>query len=311
MYFIQELKRKIINKKFIIIILICLIIIVMSFLIKKSHYFFELTNYITRYLDYYTNNYLNSAKDLIFNEKIWIFVEYDVINIYSATFIYFMTQDTFLFALLSFVVPVLIFFLVSSYIFDELYSKFYKNVINKIGIKRYVLSRLTTSAFIGGLFAVGPKLLYLLLLKLFFINSYSNTHYIYNNALVPHKYAIFQNNFTPNILLISDLLVTFLYGVIVALVAVIIISLYERKVLSYLIFIFVLLGQAILASILQNNLKLNTFTPLINMYSISDFLFFNALNVTKSFLFLQYGVLLIITALMTIFFYNKRVKALL
>lgn len=305
---LKEIKRVLLNKRIFISIISLSLLFLCSFLIIKDKYYYELVNYISEYLDYYSNTYLTDISDLISDNKIWLFVEYDVVNIYSSIFIYFVSQNNFIYTIISLIVPIFIFYFINSYIFTELQSNFFKIIIKKTSFNSYQYTRIICSMLIGGLISLLPKLFYLLILQIFFVNGYSTTHYLNNAAFIPTKYLFIQPGFTPSTLLCAELITSFIYGMIISLISIIVISISNRKVISYLLSIFIIYGQAALASVFSNVIGKNILTPFIDMYSLLNFLSYNSQNANITFIIAQYSFLIVLLFIIANKLFKKRVK---
>lgn len=309
MYFFKSLKQNILDKKNILFTISSLLLYIFSYLSLKIKYFYEIINYIPTYINYYIKTYLNSDINLLIsNNKIWFFVENDVQNIFSSIYLYFATQQNIFYTLIMIFTPILIFNFINSRFFDEFHSNFYKHITFRFGKCKYIISKITSYSITGGLLAIVPKLIYFLILSVFFTNGYSLTHYINNASFVQEQFLFFQNGFNPAQLLILDFVITFLYGVIISLLSMIITLISERKLLSYLIFFFIIIAQCILSIAILSHFRLYIMSPIIYMYSLVYFLFSIPKVMSLSYIILQYGIIIAILLIVLLITFNKKVE---
>ena len=237
----KELKYKINNKFFKYLIIISLIFLILIFVSFKNEFFFTTINYMTNYIDYYITKYLNgNIKDLIVDNKVLIYIESDVANIFSSLYIYVVTFGSKLFKIYTLVMPLLIFHWISSSLHDELYNNFMIPKIVRIGISKYIKNTIFVNSVCSGLIYFIPRLIYLLILFIFFPVGVSNIHFITDSSFITQPFLYVAYNASPVILIIIDLIISFIYGMILSFISIIVTSLIKNKSLSYLIYIFVL-----------------------------------------------------------------------
>lgn len=312
MYFIKETKRIFLDSKYIVFLFASLILYILSFLSMKNQYFFEIVNYIPTYINKYADKFLGSdISQLISNNKIWIYVENDVEKIFSSIYLFFTTQQSIFYTIIMILVPIAIFYFINKHFYDELHSKFFKNITYRIGTKKYIFTKITTMSLYGGSIALLPKLLYFGILSIFYVDGYSLTHFLSNSSFVQEQYMFFQTNFNPMQFLILDLLMTFGFGILVSLISMIVVVCSERKILSYLLFIFIIAMQCILSIILLSSFNIFVMTPIIYMFSAVQYLFFDPTVASASSIITQYGVLFILLLIILTNNFNKKLRLLL
>ena len=84
------------------------------------------------------------------------------------------------------------------------------------------------------------------------------------------KYLFIKQNYSPNDLLLSDLGLSFIYGIIITIIAIIVIILCNKSIYCYVSFILVIICNAVL-SIVFSNISI----PIIFLYSICECIDFN------------------------------------
>lgn len=268
--YLKELKRIFYSKKSIFSIISITFLYFIVYSLMKNNYYYEVINYIPKYLNYYIENYLEgNISSLIYNGQLWFFVENSVSGIFSSIFIYFASFQSVIFDILIFVTPILLFYLIFDNLYYEIHTGFFKNIIIKIGKKKYLINKFLSLITFGGLFMVLPKLIYYLFLNLAFINKTTN-HYINNSNFIMEKYLFIKQNYSPNDLLLSDLGLSFIYGIIITIIAIIVIILCNKSIYCYVSFILVIICNAVL-SIVFSNISI----PIIFLYSICECIDFN------------------------------------
>ena len=214
------------------VILVSFIIFILIFLSIKNELFYNATNYIYNYVNYYIDKYLGGNSKLLINEldnSVLLHIESDTANIISAVFIYVGSFSNILFKLFVVIAPIIIFYKVSR----ELYCE-----ITRIGFKKYINSIFLKNCIESGLLLLIPRLLYFLILSIFFPNGVSDTHYLLNTSFAVDTYLYSFYTISPYLLILFDLILCFLYGIFLSLLSILIISFTKNKGLSYLIYIF-------------------------------------------------------------------------
>lgn len=272
---IKELKN-ILNSKFtIMIIVLSVSIFLLVYLSIKNEYFYNLANYVTTYLDYYIFKYLlGNANSLIVDNAPLIYVEGDLANLYSSLYIYVVTFGSILFKVFSYILPILIFYKISTRLYDEIYKKFSISKIVRIGTKKYIRNTIFVNGVYAGLILTIPRILYFILLSIFFPVGFSGTHFINSASFITQPYLYIGYSYNPYIMILVDLLITFIYGFVISLISIIVVSLIRKKTLSYLIFIFSLAFFSIIPIFLKQ-------APLISYSSIYNY-FEQAMYFTKN-----------------------------
>lgn len=270
---LRDIKNKINNKKFKIIIMLSITIYLLLFLSLKNEFFYSTSQYANEYLKYYIETYLaGNANDLIFENDVMLYIESGVMNIYSALYLYVVTFNNNAYILFS--------IFISLFIFHNISSKFYCEMFNgnsilqvfRIGQKKYLNKTIISNCINSGLLFLIPKLFYFLILNVFFTNGISYVHFLRTATFISDKFLYVGYNCSPILLICLDFIISFLYGVIISYISLIIISLIKNKSLSYLVFIFTIATFSIIPLFFNQ-------IPLIYYSSIYNY--FNMLNITS------------------------------
>lgn len=223
------------------VILVSFIIFILIFLSIKNELFYNATNYIYNYVNYYIDKYLGGNSKLLINEldnSVLLHIESDTANIISAVFIYVGSFSNILFKLFVVIAPIIIFYKVSRELYCEIYKNYSICKITRIGFKKYINSIFLKNCIESGLLLLIPRLLYFLILSIFFPNGVSDTHYLLNTSFAVDTYLYSFYTISPYLLILFDLILCFLYGIFLSLLSILIISFTKNKGLSYLIYIF-------------------------------------------------------------------------
>ncbi len=232
---LRLLKNKLFSKSTLYYIVFALLIYNSIFILIKSELFYWGINYSSNYLSYYTSNYLNNnINNLIFNDMPYFFIESDVVNIYSAVYIYVVSFSSMLFNIFMFIAPLLLFVMIQRKIYEDIYNKNMYNHINRIGKKKFVSNTLFVYSFYSGLMIIIPKMLFFLELSIFFPNTVSSVHFITDASFLSQSFLYVGYKVHPYLLILIDLCVNFIFGVSVALISIIISSMYKNKIFSYI-----------------------------------------------------------------------------
>lgn len=235
----REIKQKFCSKFTLLLLVLSFLVFLIAFILIKNEFYYFSINYLTNYLNYYISKYLNGfVNDLIVDGKVLLYVENDLINIYSALYIYIVSFNTIIFKIFTFIFPILVFYNSNSVIYSELYHKFSIPKITRIGINTYINNTLIVNAIYYGLLTIIPRIIYFLLLSIFFPLGISFTHYIAYSSFISPSFPYIGYISNPYVLILLDLIMAFIYGMIIYFISVLIISLTKNKPLSYLIFLF-------------------------------------------------------------------------
>lgn len=290
---LRKIFNKFKNKKFKIIIIFSFLIYLLLYLIIKNEFFYNATQYTTTYLNYYINTYLsNVAEDLLFDNRIIMYIESDVQNIFSSLYLYAVTFNNKIFLIFSILMTIYVFYYISSVFYNDVFNNGAISKVSRIGEKKYLNETIiSNSIYCGSLFLI-PKVLYFLFLNLFFPNGISYVHFLGNVSFLSEKFLYVAYNCSPIILVVIDFIITFLYGIIISLISLIIVSIIKNKSLSYIAFIFLISTLSIIQSIFNHpplifynsiynyfnyynkvSLELNVYEPLIISIVFSSILY--------------------------------------
>ena len=262
----QLLKDKLLTKKTFLFLIVSLGVLFIIFFINKNEILYGVNNYTNNhYLKYYIDYYLNgNASNLIIDNDVIMYMENDIMKLLSAPFIYLITECSSIFEIYTIIFPLFLFYVIGNNLFDEVHNGFLRLKILKLGQKRYTSSLIVTTLIYGGLLAVIPKLLYYLLLNIFYSPGFSHTHYLKFSLLNSVAESIYTH-YDAIILCCMDLLISFLFGMIIAIIVILATFLMKKKVNTFLFLIIVFLSQIVLANIIG--------IPMIfNYFSIYDFI---------------------------------------
>ena len=273
------LKNKILNKKYLVIVIVGIIVLIAAYLNIKNEFFYHAKEYITRYFDYYIGKYLGgNANNLIIDNSVFLYIENDLISIYSCFYIYCITHSNIIYIIFMIIMPLLIFYLINSSLFDEVHNKFCSPIINRIGIKKYTNLTILYNGFISGTLIVIPKIIFLMFLLIIFPNELSVTHFINELSTFSQAYLYVGYPFHPVLLIILDIIFGFIYGFIVSLISNIIITKFDNRSLSYIIFIITISLMSLLFMILSQS-------PFILFYSLFSYFDYKDILPTLSYVF--------------------------
>ena len=248
---IQNLKNKLkdkFTKKFIIIFLLFLLLI---FFLLKNEFIYNVINYIQNYLNYYIDKYLNGiVADLAYNSQSLIYVENDVKNVASSLFLYVITFGQNLYFIIVIGIILIIFNKVSNEYYSEIYQNGIVNKITRINMKKYLNTNILINSIYYGLIFIIPKILYLLILSFFFPVGVSHTHFIDYASYLSQAFLYNAYALNPYIMIFLDLVLTFLFGIIIYYISLIIVSSIKNKLMSYFIFIVVIIMLSIITTLL-------------------------------------------------------------
>ena len=270
---LRELTNKLKSKKFKIIIILSLLLYIMLFLCLKNEFFYSGSQYINKYINYYIQNYLTGiTNDLIFDNRILMYVESDTINIYSALYLYVVTFNNKIYLLFSILMSIYIFYYISSTFYCDVFNGNSTLQIFRVGEKKYLNKTIISNCIYCGLLFLLPRILYFILLNVFFPNGTSSIHMLGDTSFISEKFMYTGYACSPILMIGFDFLMSFFYGFIISLISLIIVSLIKNKSLSYIVFIFVVASLSIIPIF-------NWHVPLIFYSSIYNY--FDMLNVSS------------------------------
>ena len=273
------LKNKIMNKKFLILIIVSIIALITAYLSIKNEFFYHAKEYITRYFDYYIGKYLGgNANNLIIDNSVFLYIENDLINIYSCFYVYCITHSNIIYIIFMIIMPLLIFYLINSSLFDEIHNKFCVSIINRIGIKKYTNLTILYNGFVSGTLVIMPKIIFFIILLIFFPHGLSTMHFVNELSTFSQAYLYVGYPLHPVVLIILDIIFGFIYGVIVSFVSNIIIAKFDNRSLSYIVFIITFSLMSLLFIILNQ-------TPFILFYSLFSYFDYKDILPTLSYVF--------------------------
>lgn len=236
---LRKIYKKLKNKKFKIIMILSFLVYLLLYMSIKNEFFYNAGQYGKTYLDYYINTYLsNIAEDLIFDNGIVMYIESDIQNIFSSLYLYVVTFNNKVFLIFSLIMTIYIFYYISSIFYSDIFKKGAIPKIFRIGEKKYLNKIILSNSIYCGLLFLIPKILYFSLLNIVYPNGISYIHFLGNTSFISDKFLYVAYNCSPIFMIVLDFAITFLYGLIISLISLIIVSLIKNKSLSYIGFIF-------------------------------------------------------------------------
>ncbi len=259
------IKAKLKEKSSKYIIFSIFLIFILSFLSIKNEFFYNVINYFDYYLSYYISKYLNgNINNLIIDGKILIYIENDVQNIMSSLYLYVLSFGQSPFKIYSFLVPLLVFFNVNSNMYEDIYNNCCSTKILRMGINNYNKKTIMSEVIYNSLIITLPRILYLIILCIFFYNGISYNHVIVNASYVNEAFLYIAYVYNPLLLIALDFLVSFAYVSILTLISIFVTCFFKNKSICTLVFITTIMGYSLIMYVLS-------ITPLIFYNSIFSY----------------------------------------
>lgn len=271
---LRDIKNKIKNSKFRIIIITSLLLYIFLFLCIKNEFFYSASQYNHKYLDYYIQTYLaGHANDLIFENGVMMYIESGIKNIYSGLYLYVVTFSGNIYLLFSILISIYIFYYILSTFYCDVYKGNSLMQIFRIGEKKYIKKTIISNSLYCGLLILIPRIMYYLLLNIFFPNGISYVHFLGDTSFISEKFLYVGYNYSPVLMIFLDFIMSFFYGTIISLISLIIVSIIKNKSLSYIIFIFTISAFSIIPLICHHvplifYSSLYTYSNMVNVSSI-------------------------------------------
>lgn len=259
------IKAKLKEKSSKYIIFSIFLIFILSFLSIKNEFFYNVINYFDYYLSYYISKYLNgNINNLIIDGKILIYIENDVQNIMTSLYLYVLSFGQSPFKIYSFLVPLLVFFNVNSNMYEDIYNNCCSTKILRMGINNYNKKTIMSEVIYNSLIITLPRILYLIILCIFFYNGISYNHVIVNASYVNEAFLYIAYVYNPLLLIALDFLVSFAYVSILTLISIFVTCFFKNKSICTLVFITTIMGYSLIMYVLS-------ITPLIFYNSIFSY----------------------------------------
>lgn len=240
---LRNLKYKLKSKEFRLLFIISLAMYLLLYLSIKNEFFYNAIQYNLSYINYYISKYLNgNIQDIIFNDSIYMYVESDVQNIFSSLYLYVASFNNGIFLIFMVIISVVIFHIIASKFYCDIFKKFSISKITRIGRKKYIRNELITNSIYSGLIVSLPRLCYFIILSCFFPTGISANHFITSVSFISDKFLYIGYNCSPIVMIILDLIIAFLYGAVLCLISIVVVVCTKNKSLSYLIYIFILIA---------------------------------------------------------------------
>ena len=259
------IKAKLKEKSSKYIIFSIFLIFILSFLSIKNEFFYNVINYFDYYLSYYISKYLNgNINNLIIDGKILIYIENDVQNIMSSLYLYVLSFGQSPFKIYSFLVPLLVFFNVNSNMYEDIYNNCCSTKILRMGINNYNKKTIMSEVIYNSLIITLPRILYLIILCIFFYNGISYNHVIVNASYVNEAFLYIAYVYNPLLLIALDFLVSFAYFSSLTLISIVVTCFFKNKSICTFVFITTIMGYSLIMYVLS-------ITPLIFYNSIFSY----------------------------------------
>jgi len=235
----RQIKNEFKNKNNIIIVTFAFLLLLFVFLTIKNEIYYHSFNYIQNYISYYVREYLNGNSDRLFlNEVPLIYIEGNLKNIMSALYIYVATFGTTICQAIFYIFPIIIFHNITRKLYSEINNGFCISNLTRLDSKKYYSNIILKNGILSGFILIIPKLLYFLILILFFPAGQSS-HVITETTFLQPGFIYNAYNYSPYLMIGMDFIITFLYGFFISSFSIIIITFTKNKPLSYLLFAFV------------------------------------------------------------------------
>lgn len=239
---IRNLKYKLKSKEFKILFFLSILMYLLLYLIIKNEFFYNATQYNINYINYYINKYLNgNIQDIIFNDSIYMYIESDIQNIFSSLYLYVSSFNSNTFIMFMIIMSIMIFYTIESKFHCDIFKRFSIPKITRLGRKKYIRNEIISNSIYSGLLLLLPRLCYFLILICFFPTGMSKTHFLTNVSFISEKFFYLGYNCSPILMIILDLIIVFIYGVVLSLISMSVVSCTKNRSLSYLIYIFILI----------------------------------------------------------------------
>lgn len=300
-------KSRFVDKKVVFFLIISILLFIISFLILKSNLLYDSANYIDSYISYYTNEYLGGDfSKLIVNNSFMIFIENEVMKLVSAPYIYCLISQQNIYMIYVLILPLLLFYLIFEKLYDEIHNGMVRIKVLKIGLKKYIFSTLVYNCLFAGIISVIPKIIYYTFLCMFYSGNYSQSHVLTN--IIDYDLLNVFLNYNPIHLVIMDFIGSFMLGVFVALLTMMVVLICQKKVNTYFGFIFSLLTITIIATIVNNYSKKLIIAPLLLWSSVFKVLMTSfGLNVSLLYLLLSTLIITLLLGIIAYIIFRKRI----
>ena len=291
---IRDLKNKLNSRNFLIIILFSLILYFLIYLLIKNEFFYSGTQYIKNYVNYYITNYLSgNASDLLFNNELIMYVESDVMNIYSSLYLYAITFNNNISIIFNVFISLYIFHNIVLNYHSEIYNQNTILQIHRIGKKKYIKKTILSNCLYNGIICSLPKIIYFVILCIVFPIGESKIHFLGSTSFIDEKFLYVAYSCAPILIIFFDFLLSFLYGFLISYISLIITSFVKNKSLSYILFIFTIGMLSVIPTIFVH-------VPFILYNSIYNY--FNMLSLSSFDIFVYEPLLLVSTLSLILYF---------
>lgn len=244
---IRNLKYKLKSKEFKLIFIMSILFYIGLYIIIKNEFFYNAIQYNATYIRYYIDKYLGgNINDLIFNNNVYMYIESDVQNIFSSLYLYVASHNNVLFLFFNILISFIIFHLMSTKYYCEIFNKYFISQITRIGKRKYIFNTIITNSIYFGLILAVPRLLYFVLLSVFFPVGISTTHFITTTSFISDKFLYVGYNCSPFVMIGLDILISFIFGVILGLISLIISTSVKNRPISYLVYILTFVSLSII-----------------------------------------------------------------
>jgi hypothetical protein len=239
-----------------------------NYLLLKGNVFYDLSNYIIKYLSIFTNEYLGGDRNsLVIDGQYNFFVDDKVYYLMSSALIYSLAFMGILFDILLYIHPLIIFYLLTKTVCNEYHINLYQIYMQRQGRNKYIKKLIIKTLFTGLSITLIPRLLYLFFCIIFFPNGYTVFNFEYSNFIEEiFRYSFFTDN--PFKFILLDIGIASLYAILISLLSLLVILRNSSNLMGYGIFLLLITVQTSGSILVKGLLNSAILSPWINGYSL-------------------------------------------
>ncbi len=135
-----EIIKRYFNKYFFLAVGIIFFIFLCGFFLLKDQYYYEVIDRLYNFpLEFAHQYYQDDISKLVLGNYFMAYKAPYLVDIFSSTYLYFITFSTSFFQALFFLIPILIFALIHRIIGSDFYDRFYQIAVYRVGKAKYLL----------------------------------------------------------------------------------------------------------------------------------------------------------------------------
>ncbi len=181
---IFQFYKKMFTRFTFIVMGVTIIIYLLTFIVFKTDLYIESTEYINDYLNYYIFEYLEGNISLLSNGVFYdMYIEADMQNLISAEYVYKLSHFTIPFLFLMLLTPFIVYQLTFNAFHSEVHEKASINFITIVGRTKFYFSKVVSTLLSIMTVVVVPRVVYLLLVIVFFNVGFSELHNLEGSIL--------------------------------------------------------------------------------------------------------------------------------